>query len=112
MLEWQDIEGGGMAKIRNITNCYHTITQTFNAGGGEINMNIVKSSSKLTGAFITLFRTPRSGEELNRYLPDNYVYKRWNYFYNPMIYGRINDTGNADTNDLQGTKVFKMPPVV
>ena len=29
-----------------------------------------------------------------------------------MIYGRINDIGNADTNDLQGTKVFKMPPVV
>ena len=51
VLEWQDIEGGGMAKIRNITNCYHTITQTFNAGGGEINMNIVKSSSELTGAF-------------------------------------------------------------
>ena len=81
---------------------YHTITQTFNAGGGEINMNIVKSSSKLTGAFITLFRTPRSGEDLSRYLPDNYVYKRWNYFYNSLIYGRINDTGNADTNDLQG----------
>ena len=91
-----------MAKIRNITNCHHTITQTFNAGGGEINMNMLKSSSKLTGAFITLFRIPRSGEDLNRYLPDNYVYKRWNYVYNPMIYGRINDTGNADTNDLQG----------
>ena len=42
---------------------YHTITQTFNTGGGELNMNIVKSSSKLTGAFITLFRTP----------------KKWNY---------------------------------
>ena len=26
---------------------YHTITQSFNAGGGEINMNIVKSSSNL-----------------------------------------------------------------
>ena len=26
---------------------YHTLTQTFNAGGGEINMNIVKSASKL-----------------------------------------------------------------
>ena len=36
---------------------YHTITQTFNARGGEINLNIVKSSSKLTGAFISLFRT-------------------------------------------------------
>ena len=81
---------------------YHTITQTFNVGAGEINMNIVKSASKLSGAFITLYRTPRQGEDLGRYLPDNYVYKRWNYFYNPMINGRINDTGAANNDDLQG----------
>ena len=55
---------------------YHTITQSFNAGGGEIDMNIVKSSSKLTGAFITLYRTSRNGEFDNRFLPDNYVHKR------------------------------------
>ena len=65
-------------------------------------MNIVKSSSKLTGAFITLYRTPRNGEDLNRYLPNNYVYKRGTYFYNPMVYGRINDTGAANTDDLYG----------
>ena len=82
---------------------YHTITQTFNVGAGEINMNIVKSASKLSGAFITLYRTPKSGEDFGRYLPDNYVYKRWNYFYNPMINGRINDVGDAPTDDnLQG----------
>ena len=81
---------------------YHTLTQTFNTGGGEINMNIVKSSSKLTGAFITLFRTPRSGTKDNMFLPDNYVFKRFNYFYNPMIYGRINDHGAANTDELQG----------
>ena len=81
---------------------YHTITQSFNAGGGEINMNIVKSSSKLTGAFITLYRTPRDGLFGGRYLPDNYVFKRWNYMYNPMINKRINDSGNADTPALQG----------
>ena len=81
---------------------YHTITQTFNVGAGEINMNIVKSASKLSGAFITLYRTPRAGLDLGRYLPDNYVYKRWNYFYNPMINGRINDTGAADNDNLQG----------
>ena len=57
---------------------YHTITHTFNVGAGEINMNIVKSASKLSGAFITLYRTPRSGKDFGRYLPDNYVYKRWN----------------------------------
>ena len=100
-----------MAKIRNIINCYYTITQ-IQCCDDEINMNIVKSFSKLIGAFITLFRIPRNGEYLKRYLSDNYVYKRWNYFYNPMIYGRINDIGNADTNDLQGTKVFKMPSVI
>ena len=64
---------------------YHTITQTFDPNAGEITMNIVKSSSKLSSCFITLYRSPRTGELRNRYLPDNYVYKRWNYFYNPMI---------------------------
>eukprot|EP00438_Fugacium_kawagutii_P004179 Skav215911 [mRNA] locus=scaffold226:34146:36774:- [translate_table: standard] len=81
---------------------YHTITQSFNAGGGEINMNIVKSSSKLTGAFITLYRTPRDGLFDARFLPDNYVYKRWNYFYNPAINKRINNSGLANTPALQG----------
>eukprot|EP00438_Fugacium_kawagutii_P017838 Skav201727 [mRNA] locus=scaffold311:665528:668862:+ [translate_table: standard] len=88
---------------------YHTITQSFNAGGGEINMNIVKSSSKLTGAFITLYRNIRTGDGLTdagefqgRYLPDNYVFKRWNYFYNPMINKRINNSGLADTDALKG----------
>ena len=81
---------------------YHTITQSFNNGGGEINMNIVKSASKLTGAFITLYRTPRNGEFDGRFLPDNYVFKRWNYMYNPMINKRINDSGLADTPALQG----------
>eukprot|EP00438_Fugacium_kawagutii_P035452 Skav216633 [mRNA] locus=scaffold1255:114106:117474:- [translate_table: standard] len=81
---------------------YHTITQSFNAGGGEINMNIVKSSSKLTGAFITLYRTPRDGLFDARFLPDNYVFKRWNYFYNPAINKRINNSGLANTDDLQG----------
>ena len=39
--------------LKLIVPQYHTITQTFNTGGGEINMNIVKSASKLTNAFIT-----------------------------------------------------------
>ena len=76
---------------------YHTITQTFNTGGGEINMNIVKSASKLTNAFITLYRSPRGGSRYGYYMPDNYIYKRWNYFYNPMINGEINDGPAADT---------------
>ena len=76
---------------------YHTITQTFNTGGGEINMNIVKSASKLSHAFITLYRTPLTGERYNNYRPDNYLHKRWNYFYNTMINSEINDGLNPNT---------------
>ena len=82
---------------------YHTISQSFPKTFGEINMNIVKSASKLSGAFITLYRAPRTGEDFGRYLPDNYVFKRWNYFYNPMINGRINDVGtDPATDNLRG----------
>ena len=80
---------GGSLKM--VIPMYHTITQSFSAGGGEITMQIVKSASKLTGAFITLYRTPRQGLDpiTNYYHPDNYAYKRWNYFYNPMINSRL-----------------------
>ena len=82
---------------------YHTITQTFDPTAGELTMNIVKSASKLSAAFITLYRTPRSGIEFGKFLPDNYYLKRWNYLYNNMINGRINDVGTAPTADnLQG----------
>ena len=73
---------------------YHTITQTFNGGGGEINMNIVKFASKLSHAFITLYRTPKTGTRYGYFRPDNYLYKQWNYFYNPMINSEINDGGD------------------
>ena len=62
---------------------YHTMTQSFNAAGTEINMNIVKSASKLNGCFITLYRAPRAGvdaDDNNYYRHDNYIYKRWIFF--------------------------------
>ena len=79
---------GGSLKI--VYPMYHTLTQSFNANGTEINMNVVKSASKLNGAFITFYRAQRgnhlvAGKEDNYYLPDNYVHKRFNYFYNPMM---------------------------
>ena len=92
--------------LKLIVPQYHTITQTFNTGGGEINMNIVKSASKLTNAFETLYRQPRGGEVYANYLVDNYVYKRWNYFYNPMINGQINDGGDPENIPLQQGKGF------
>ena len=78
---------------------YHTMTQSFNAAGTEINMNIVKSASKLNGCFITLYRPPRAGvdaDNINYYRHDNYIYKRWNYFYNPLISSRIFDGFDPD----------------
>ena len=83
---------------------YHTMTQSFNAAGNEINMNIVKSASKLNGCFITLYRPPRAGADAdnnNYYRHDNYIYKRWNYFYNPMINSRIFDDPDPDGTDRE-----------
>ena len=84
---------------------YHTMTQSFNAAGNEINMNIVKSASILNGCFITLYRPPRAGVDAdnnNYYRHDKYIYKRWNYFYNPMINSRIFDGFNPDAVDGDG----------
>ena len=71
-------------------------------------MNIVKSASKLSNAFITLYRTPRNFERYySNYLVDGYVHKRWNYFYNPMINSEINDGPLADTLPAQEGKGFQ-----
>ena len=96
---------GGSLKI--VYPMYHTITQSFNASGTEINMNVVKSASKLNGAFITFCRTQRgnhlvAGKEDGYYFPDNYVHKRFNYFCNPMINSRFNDRGPDATGANAG----------
>ena len=96
---------GGSLKI--VFPMYHTLSQTFNTNGTEINMNVVKSSSKLNGMFITLYRTRRgahltNGEEDGIYVSDNYMYKRWNYSYNPMINTRLNDHGAGATGANRG----------
>ena len=77
--------------LKLIVPQYHTLTQTFNAGGGEINMNIVKSASKLSTAFITLYRPKLVGTRYGQFRPTNYIHKRFNYFYNVMINSEIND---------------------
>ena len=93
------LQGGS---LKMVFPMYHTITQSFSAGGGESTMQIVKPASKLTGAFITLYlyRPPRQGLDpiTNYYHPDNYAYKRWNYFYNPMTNSRVNTLG-ADARE-------------
>ena len=89
-------------RLKLVFPIYHTMTQSFNTAGNKINMNIAKSASKLTGCFITLFRPPRAGVDAdnnNYYRHDNYIYKRWNYFYNPMGNSRIFDGFNPDAVD-------------
>ena len=46
--------------LKMVFPMYHGITQSFSAGGGDITMQSVKSASKLTGAFINLYRPPRA----------------------------------------------------
>ena len=70
-------------------------------------MNVVKSSSKLNGMFITLYRTQRgahltNGKEDDKYVSDNYIFKRWNYFYNPMVNLRLHDHGTGATGANRG----------
>ena len=97
----------GGQSLKLVFPMYHTITQTFNTAGTEINMNIVKSSSKLNGAFITLYRTPRTGTEGTYYRQDNYLYKRWNYFYNPMVNSKIFDGADPDNVPADQGKGFQ-----
>ena len=92
--------------LKLIVPQYHTLTQTFNAGGGEINMNIVKSASKLSTAFVTLYREKKQGKRYGQFLPDNYVHKRFNYFYNPMINSEINDGFDGALVEGQGFQDF------
>ena len=77
--------------LKLIVPQYHTLTQNFNVGGGEINANLVKSSSKLSTAFITLYRPKQIGTRYGYFRPSNYLHKRYNYLYNPMINSEIND---------------------
>ena len=69
-------------------------------------MNIVKSASKLSNAFITLYREKKQGTRYGQFLPDNYLHKRWNYFCNPMINSEINDGFDGALVEGQGFQDF------
>ena len=75
------LQGGS---LKSVFPMHHTITQSFTTNQ-EITMQIVKSASKLMGAFIRLYRPPRAGLDpvTNYFHPDNYAFKRWNYFLIP-----------------------------
>ena len=92
--------------LKLIAPQYHTLTRIFNAGGGEINMNIVKSASKLSTAFFTLYREKKSGKRYGQFRPSNYIHKRC-FFYNNMINSEINDGNNIHTGDLKAGQGFQ-----
>ena len=66
----------------------------------------MKSASKLSNAFITLYREKKQGTRDGQFLPDNYLHKRWNYFYNPMINSEINDGFDGALVEGQGFQDF------
>ena len=71
------LKGG---RLRMVYRAYHSFSQTFDSGNSEINMNIVKSSTRLSQMFCTF-----SNSNIN---DDNkagsYDKKKWNYFHHPM----------------------------
>ena len=70
-------------------------------------MNIVKSASKLSTAFITLYRQKQTGTRYGYFRPSNYLHKRYNYLYNPMINSEINDGFDIATNTAIEGKGFQ-----
>ena len=73
---------------------YHSFSQTFTAGNTEINMNIVKSSTRLSQMFFTL-----SNSQINdNATAGNYAKKKWTWFYHPMVATIDNLEGVIDSD--------------
>ena len=93
---------GGSMKI--LYKSYHMTSQTIANGTGEINLNIVKSATRLDGMFVTLYRKPRTEAIFsmnNESRFDRYIFKKWNYFYNPMInYPAFSNGTGATGNEV------------
>ena len=83
------LKGG---RLRMVYPAYHSFSQVFPTGSTEINMNIVKSSTRLSQMFFTFSQSP----------PDNvagsYDKKVWNNFYHPMSATIDNLEGIVDSD--------------
>ena len=71
------LKGG---RLRMVYPAYHSFSQSFAAGNTEINMNIVKSSTRLSQMFFTL----SNAQIDNNNTSGNYAKKKWTWFYHPM----------------------------
>ena len=73
------LKGG---RLRMVYPAYHSFSQTFASGNTEINMNIVKSSTRLSQMFFT-FSNSRVNSDSNNDAGE-YDKKKWNFFWHPM----------------------------
>ena len=73
---------------------YHSFSQAFDSGNTEINMNIVKSSTRLSHMFFT-FSNSRINDDNKA---GEYDKKRWNYFHHPMVATIDNLEGVIDSD--------------
>ena len=73
---------------------YHSFSQTFDSGNTEINMNIVKSSTRLSQMFFT-FSNSRINDNNKA---GEYDKKKWNYFHHPMVATIDNLEGVIDSD--------------
>ena len=59
---------------------YHSFSQAFAVGSTEVNMNIVKSSTRLSPMLFTFSNSNINDDNI----AGNYDEKRWNYLFHPM----------------------------
>ena len=85
------LKGG---RLRMVYPAYHSFSQTFATGNTEINMNIVKSSTRLSQMFFTFGNNSID----NNNSAGNYDKKKWNYFFHPMAITIDNLEGVIDSN--------------
>ena len=85
------LKGG---RLRMVYPAYYSFSQTFTAGNTEINMNIVKSSTRLSQMFFTFSNSNINNDNT----AGNYDRKRWNYFFHPMAVTIDNLEGVIDSD--------------
>ena len=75
---------------------YHSFSQVYSATNTEINMNIVKSSTRLSQMFFTFSNSSVNSTENNK--AGEFDKKKWNYFWHPMKVSIDNLEGVVDSD--------------
>ena len=75
---------------------YHSFSQVYSATNIEINMNIVKSSTRLSQTLFTFSNSSVNSTENNK--AGEFDKKKWNYFWHPMKVSIDNLEGVVDSD--------------